>query len=158
MRRTIDEQRLVRLQQCQQLAYVLKQCQKGQKDRQHLEDFPLGFRSVKYFHWRRPPADDESAPDGLTSDPNCLREQHALWACRAVSLKCGTPLVELRDCFRQHDTASLLKSPGTAYEPNKKGVDTSLIECAAFQQAVGTCVAANAEALFERKEKWEKSN
>lgn len=198
--RTMDEQRLERLRQCQDLARILQSCRQNQNhQRPQLEDLPIGIRSVRYFRWRKSPEQLET--EGQTTshannannkqnsnhnhntDHSCIREEHALWACRGVALKCGQELVQLRDCFRQHTAPELLQATQTAYENGAKrtvtttastttatttsssssasspsGVthpDTSPpIPCASLQQTLGACVAKNATALAERQRQW----
>ena len=172
-RQTMDEQRLERLQQCQSLAAVLQACRDKQADRPQLEDFPMGIRSVRYFQWRRTPASSSSSTEEesqqqqtqQTVSPSippssCVREEHALWACRGVALKCGGELVQLRDCFREHSVDELLATDATAYEASTSSSDTKdvsgkTIPCANLQARLGHCVAQNVAALAERKKKWQ---
>jgi hypothetical protein len=159
---TIDEQRMERLSQCQVLAEILKACRSQQTDRLELEDVPMGIRSVRYFQWRdyqTPPATAKKAASSSTSPPppSCLREEHAMWACRAVALKCGSELVRLRDCFHEQASASAVLEPPrgrraampmTAYDSSSA---VASLPCGDFQSAVGECVRRNAEALAERQ-------
>lgn len=165
-RRTVDEQRVERLQQCRQLADVLRACREDRADRPQLEDFPMGIRSVRYFQWRRR-HDDDDDDDAVPADPACLREEHALWSCRAVALRCGGELVRLRDCFHEHHTVTDLLGAdvtGTAYQGTQSSGDDhdddakkkKNIPCADLQKAVGDCVARNAAALAERRAQREK--
>jgi hypothetical protein len=144
--------------------------------RLELEDVPAGIRMVKYFNWR-----DWQAPETATSDNNnndgnsnesntkskkggnnhCLREEHAVWACRGVALSCGAPLAQLKSCFDENGADAVLASTNqTAYEPeyeagnavaanNDHGDKTP---CQWQQQAMGDCVAAAAVQLQERHE------
>lgn len=160
-RHSMDNQRLHRLEQCKALAATLRACQRGDSDRPQLEDFSTGIRSVKFFSWRRDDPHnqthtDEDEATRLPADPGCLRETHALWACRSTALGCGSPLVQLRDCFREHTAAQLLTSPGTAYTDddghhNKKDAGKN-IPCSEYQRNVSECVARNAKALAQRQD------
>jgi hypothetical protein len=159
---TIDDQRMERLAQCQVLAEILKSCRSQQTDRLELEDVPMGIRSVRYFQWRdykTPAAAAKKAASSSTPPPppSCLREEHALWACRAVALKCGSELVRLRDCFHEQASASAVLEPPsgggaamplTAYDSSSAVV---ALPCGDFQSAMGDCVRRNAVALAERQ-------
>jgi hypothetical protein len=162
----MDEQRHERLAQCRSLELVLADCRARTPNRTQLEDVPAGIRMVRYFDWRDVP------------DPHCQREAHAVWACRAVALKCGKELIQVRDCFRNYGamssgssgdhinnnnkTAILNHRTGSAaYEPSDavavRGAadadatsDISMNPCAKVQQILGRCVSANAHALLER--------
>lgn len=135
----------------------------------------MGIRSVRYFQWRRDHDGDNnyatanaSTTAAAAADSSCIREEHALWACRGVALKCGSDLVRLRDCFRQHSAAELLSQTATAYETTTATATTttttsaqeeeceppSKVPCATLQQSLGACVAKNAKALAERKKQW----
>jgi hypothetical protein len=147
--------------------------------RLELEDVPAGIRMVKYFNWR-----DWQAPETVTADNNnndgssnksntkskkggnnhCLREEHAVWACRGVALSCGAPLAQLKSCFDETPggvDAVLASTNQTAYEPEYKAGNndnsdqtnkTSKTPCQWQQQALGDCVAAAAVQLQERQE------
>lgn len=182
-RQTLDEQRLERLQQCQSLAQVLHACRTKQSNRPQLEDFPMGIRSVRYFQWRHEPHDDDHDDDHYgektkqraAAETSCIREEHALWACRAVALKCGQQLVALRDCFGEHTADELLSQDKTAYDCRissgaggggngssdmgnvvRDSPTLPNVPCAAFQDALGVCVAKNVKALSERQKQWKK--
>jgi len=180
-REMIDAQRVERLRQCRSLQRVLRACRERVPDRPQLEDFPMGIRSVRYFQWRHGNEDSHTrmsssssttsatatAPTTTTtttttpSTNSCLREEHAVWACRGVALKCGGELVRLRDCFNEYSAEELLdpKNDATAYESNTTTttVDKRITPpCASMQQALGTCVTKNAAALAERRQQYKK--
>jgi hypothetical protein len=158
---SMDEQRVERLQQCRILEDVAAECRRKskkqrKKDRLHLEDLPAGIRMVRYFDWR----------NVHEYDTKCIREEHAVWACRAIALQCGSELVELRSCFNDLQTpledtpyvknyGAVLGCSHTAYETKEKEFkkkDASReIPCRAFQEQLGRCVAKNATALGERE-------
>jgi hypothetical protein len=160
----MDEQRHERLAQCRSLESVLADCRTAKSNRTQLEDVPAGIRMVRYFDWRDVP------------DPHCQREAHAVWACRAVALKCGKELIQIRDCFRNYGAMGGLsgdnnkttilnhRTGSAAYELSDAVVvqgaaaandadatsDISMNPCAKVQQILGRCVSANAHALLER--------
>jgi hypothetical protein len=134
--RVLDEQRIGRLAQCRQLEQVLAECREQRQPRSQLEDFPMGIRMVRYFHWRD--LQEENTP--------CLREEHAVWACRAVALQCGPDLVSLRDCFQRNGPDTILSQKnGTAYEG--KSSDST---CQELEATLGACVRRKAIALESR--------
>jgi hypothetical protein len=158
---TVDEQRIERLRACRSLEDILAQCHKSRSkskngsgdsnSRFHLEDVPAGIRMVRYFQWR----------DVHDFDRQCSRETHALWACRAGALQCGSELVQLRNCFLDRqapvsghvdatDYRAVLKCSATGYEAKARNDDKD-IPCRLFQEQVGQCVAKNARLLAERE-------
>ena len=138
----LDEQRIERLDQCRILDEILLECKRskasGQSTTLQLEDVPAGIRMVRYFDWRN------------LADKNCQREEHAVWACRAISLGCGADLVRLRTCFNElpHPT-SILENTETAYE--SKTSSKSDFPCRQYQEVVGRCVASNLHDLAQRR-------
>lgn len=153
-----DEQRMERLEQCRVLEHIMTECRKTKKksklegsDRVHLEDLPPGIRMVRYFDWR----------NVHDYDRKCSREAHAVWACRASALQCGSELVQVRNCFNDlqrplpdnpnvKNYGAVLGCSATAYETKKKNAEKE-IPCRAFQEQVGLCIAKNATALAERE-------
>lgn len=136
----MDNQRHERLEQCRVLESILADCKAGKPNRTQLEDVPPGIRMVRYFDWRNSP------------DPHCQREAHSVWACRAVSLKCGADLVEVRNCFHNgldSKQAILRHSDGAVYEPSMD-TDVTKRPCGEVQRKLGECVATNANALLLR--------
>ena len=125
-------------------------------DRLQLEDSSPGIRMVNYFKWRQ---ENEY-------HATCQREEHALWACRAVALQCGQELMQMRECFNElqgvgtdgqpGDVGAILKHKHTAYEKsnnsnnNKKSQATDDIPCRVWQEKVGECIATNSKALARR--------
>jgi hypothetical protein len=117
----MDNARIERLHQCRVLQETLAACRKNVKlkqvnaDRLQLEDSSPGIRMVNYFKWRQ--ENDYHA--------TCQREEHALWACRAVALQCGNDLMRMRECFNElqgvgldgkpDDVGAILKHKRTAY-------------------------------------------
>lgn len=72
--------------------------------------------------------EQKNPPSKTTAVLNCHREAHALWACRAKALKCGSELVTLNKCFKTDPTDS----------------------CREEQEIVGKCVIKNSSELEER--------
>lgn len=152
----MDAERIARLKHCRVLQDTLAACRKNAKlkqvenDRLHLEASPPGMRMVTFFRWRHV----------HDYDATCQREEHSLWACRAVALQCGQELFALRECFSDKqglcvsgepvDVGEILKHKRTAYESNKKIKPTDVIPCREFQEKVGTCIAENSKALARR--------
>lgn len=132
--RWTEDQRMERLQSCRQLDDLLKQCRQKDSDRKKLEDFPLGIRMLRYFDWRH------------KEEPNCVREEHALWACRAVALQCGADLVHLRNCFREKGDDDVLSETRTCYEKTCQDE----FSCMELQRKLGSCVLKNANSLARR--------
>lgn len=137
----MDQQRHERLAQCRVLESILADCKAKKTDRTQLEDVPPGIRMVRYYDWRNSP------------DPNCQREAHSVWACRAIALKCGGELVQVRNCFQNEldsKHAILEHANGAVYEPSSLDGDISNHPCGRIQRKLGECVAANAKALHAR--------
>jgi hypothetical protein len=168
-----DAQRLERLQQCRQIEQVLKECQQ-QSNSSHqkykhntIESIVPGIRMMKYFGWRGILQQQQQSEDGSTNDidsvvNSCAREQHALWACRAVSIGCGNDLSHLKICLdAENDDGSgdegndqkpipnVLRNPVTAYEP-KSQQDIDQATCGDFQARLGKCVGQGAQELYHR--------
>jgi hypothetical protein len=140
--RWTEDQRLDRLQSCRQLDDLLKTCRQKNSERNQLEDFPLGIRMLRYFDWRH------------KDEPNCVREEHALWACRAVALQCGANLVQLRSCFREKGDDAILSETRTSYERTSED-DFS---CMDLQRTLGSCVLKKANALARRMDERKHGN
>ena len=125
-----------------------------------LENTPGGIRMLRFFHWRELPAEFPHT--------NCRREEHAVWACRAVAVGCGQPLTQLRDCFDEQGPERILVS---RYTTKGKGANSQTsytdaplddkkktkIPCHDYQRAVGTCVASNLHDLQQRVERRNKA-
>jgi hypothetical protein len=58
---------------------------------------------LHYFQWRNL---DPPLPDRARG--TCAREEHALWACRAVATACGPDLVAVKRCFGARAPAEIL--------------------------------------------------
>jgi hypothetical protein len=147
----MDEERLDRLHQCRLLEDIYGECQRSNlefdPDRVHLEDIPIGIRQVRFFDWR----------DNHDFDRTCQREEHAIWACRAISLKCGTELADLKSCFdnlssrgglNTKNPSTVLSRTETAYA-NPNAPDD--LPCRSLQQKLGQCVSKNSKELLERQ-------
>jgi hypothetical protein len=158
-----DTQRLERLQHCRKLEGVLASCQqqqqqqKTQEDNQEngIESLSPGMRMMKYFGWRGILLKTEDATVKQHIQHACAREQHAVWACRAVSVGCGKELGSLKHCFDDEGAHRVLISPETAYEEKSSaagaGSSKLLIPCPALQREMGDCVIAGAHALYGRQ-------
>jgi hypothetical protein len=95
---------------------------------------------------------------------SCSREQHAVWACRAVATGCGKELASLKKCFEEdHHVYDILTVPHTGYENynnsssnnNNNNTKQPVIPCWKAQNILGSCVTANAKQLLERKQQRE---
>jgi hypothetical protein len=140
-----DDQRIERLQtHCHQLDELLKQCREtGKSSTEDVEGSGLPLRNIKFFDWR-----------GITKDhPEienaCAREEHLVWACRAVSIGCGRELGVLKTCFQAEGSHTILTAEETAYE--KGPLLKRNIPCRNLQEELGGCVASGAHELYERK-------
>jgi len=175
-----------------------------------IERTSQGIRSMKYFGWRgvlsskgssNPDSANETAAvrnDSSNDNVNdtdrknnntmirqlCSREQHAVWACRAVATSCGHDLSLLKTCFengggndnassddqrqpgtprRKFSTVDILTTPHTAYHLGGGGDSGSVnkkqnkmnIPCYDQQVQLGQCVTTQAQALLERKRRRE---
>lgn len=140
--RWTEDQRMERLQSCRQLDDLLKQCRQKDSERKTLEDFPLGIRMLRYFDWRH------------KEEPNCVREEHSLWACRAVALQCGADLVQLRNCFREQGDNDVLSETRTSYEKTRQDE----FACMELQRKLGSCVLKKANALVRRMDERKSEN
>lgn len=147
-----DEQRLGRLQQCQTLGTILKQCQAMHDGTQEqlkvptLDKASVGIRMLKYYDWRyRIPVNQEG----------CIPEKHSLWTCRAVALGCGAHLGKLKTCFDNQPLENILLQPKTTYESNDKqsALLDPTIPCADLQKALGECVNQKAQELERKRRK-----
>ena len=124
-----------------------------------LEDLPAGMRMVRYFNWRnhQPEDSSSSSSSGDTHGGSCLREEHAVWACRAVALQCGRELVGLRDCFRRVGPDRILSPDATTaykvddYERHNDNDDDD-DSCLVWQTQLGSCVQQSARALEQRRQ------
>ena len=138
-----DDQSLGRLQQCQQLADTLRACQERQTDQAPaLDEIGLGKRWMVYFGWRDMP---------IVNKKGCVPEQHALWGCRAVSLRCGAELQQMKSCFEEQGLEAILSQRKTAYASDKIEKVREKIPCYELQRVVGKCVAASAKEMEQRK-------
>jgi hypothetical protein len=171
-----DEQQMERLRTCLQLDEILKQCrskavEKKSTTRQDGEDHtpsdPIesispGLRTMKYYGWRGI-LKNESIDTTIQKDvqSSCSREQHAVWACRAVATGCGHELSTLKVCFENHDNEyNILTTPITGYEGGSINTSSKpsrpVVPCEDAQRSLGKCVTANAKLLLERKQAREK--
>ena len=168
-----------------------------------IESVSIGVRNMKYFGWRgilKPPTpstpkDDPSANGESSGDDNetnhdnnpdlsifhpkirssCAREEHAVWACRAISTGCGKDLAELKRCFDDVDQVDEVETSGGSRLPQHIRVLTSSytnyqgivekvdgasamkeqIPCHEIQRRLGSCVTENGKQLLERKQQRE---
>ena len=154
-----DKQRLERLQQCSKIQERLEACQKGQAEESNIdiEYIVPGLRMMKYFGWRgihKAPENSDELNQQISTvvSKTCAREQHALWACRAVAVGCGLELGNLKRCFDEEGPMSVLSNPQNQYEgkapKSRKGGE---IPCGGLQQQVGQCVNTGLRELDERE-------
>jgi hypothetical protein len=136
-----DDQRMQRLQQCRELEQVREDCRSGRYER-HVEDTSSGLRVTRYFRFKEP---DNPATKAL-----CQREEHAVWTCRAMALRCAIHVSKLRECFRdekEKGSSILAQVTHSSYEGGKQG------PCWELQEAMGVCINKNAEEFAQRLEK-----
>ena len=170
------------------------------KSEDAIESISIGLRNMKYFGWRgilktSAPTSSEKdtttenqesepskkmepvrdGPDLSVFHPNirssCAREEHAVWACRAIATGCGKDLSELKKCFDDVDNADSAQLPQhvrvlTAPYTNYQGIVESVagdraasmkrqIPCHEIQRKLGSCVTENGKQLLERKQQRE---
>ena len=167
-----DEQRLERLQQCRQLETVLEACRnrKGTAPKEgesQIERTIPGLRMIKYFGWRglTISKDEENNTTIRNTEAEqvlaatCAREQHALWACRAVSIGCGRKLGTLKDCFEGEGAVPILSHSQTNYEGQEAASQNSdmQIPCKQLQRDLGECVSQGAHELYQRERQRKKA-
>jgi len=158
---------------------------------------------MKYFGWRgilqstaslEEEMNNDSDSSGVQNDKpdlsvfhpkiksSCAREEHAVWACRAIATGCGKDLGELKKCFESiHDGSHenpersqqlpphvhVLTAPYTNYQGIVEKVGSSSntdaahkmkqqIPCHEIQQRLGSCVSENGRQLLERKQQRER--
>lgn len=158
MEEFMDEQRIERLAQCRALEQTYRDCLDNKNNNnRRLEDFPMGIRMVRYFDWRnldQPQQQQDGVEGGIRIRP-CVREEHAVWACRSVALQCGNRLAALKSCFDEAGPDVVLRqSTQTAYQSSTaNAAELQGIPCQTFQQKVGECVSKGTEALAARKKR-----
>jgi hypothetical protein len=168
-----DEQRLERLQQCRQLETVLEACRnrKGTAPKEgesQIERTVPGLRMMKYFGWRGLTINKDEENNTTTRNTEaeqvlaatCAREQHALWACRAVSIGCGQKLGVLKDCFEGEGAVPVLSHSQTNYEGQEAASQNSemQIPCKQLQRDLGECVSQGANELYQRQRQRQKAD
>lgn len=124
-----------------------------------IEHIVPGLRMMKYFGWRgihksAQNDDEDNAKIKNVLDQTCAREQHAMWACRAVAIGCGSELVQLKNCFNAEGAMPVLTQPQTLYEsPVGSGSKKKLkrIPCGAIQQEIGQCIHKGTKELVQRE-------
>lgn len=156
-----DDQRVERLHICRQLEKVLDSCRhQNDKNPMAIENLSPGLRVMKYFKWRGILKDLEEEQDNPETSSrfsqaiqnSCAREQHAVWACRAVATGCGQDLSALKSCFESEGAYTVLVHPSTKYD-NKIGDNTNnVVPCQEFQQNLGACVTKGAQDLLQRRQ------
>mmetsp|Transcript_15107 Transcript_15107/g.38064 ORF Transcript_15107/g.38064 Transcript_15107/m.38064 type:complete len:249 (+) Transcript_15107:180-926(+) len=159
-----------------------------------IESVSIGVRNMKYFGWRgilKPPSnqsanDEASDADGGKAKPtapdgpdlsvfhpqirsSCAREEHAVWACRAIATGCGKDLSELKKCFEEIDEQDanypphvrVLTSSYTNYQGIVEKIGSEAIKeqipCHEIQWRLGSCVTESGKQLLERKQQREKT-
>jgi hypothetical protein len=168
-----DEQRLERLQQCRQLEIVLEACRtrKGTAPKEgesQIERTVPGLRMMKYFGWRGITVNKDQDNNITTTNTQaeqvlaatCAREQHALWACRAVSIGCGRGLGTLKDCFEGEGAVPVLSHSQTNYEEQEASSQKAemQIPCKQLQRDLGECVGQGAHELYQRQRQRNKTD
>jgi hypothetical protein len=144
-----------------------------------LESISPGLRTMKYFGWRGilkskaapGQSSDEATAISITEEDDdddarimiqkivrqsCSREQHAVWACRAVATGCGKELASLKRCFEQQPHSyDVLAVPHTGYDTRWHDSPTHTIPCFQVQQLLGSCVTLSGQRLLRRKQQRE---
>ena len=114
------------------------------------------MRNIKYFDWRG------IAKKHPEIENLCSREEHLVWASRAVAIGCGRELGALKTCFENEGAYKVLMTPTTAYEEGQvqkqkqqqKSTNKQsrmVIPCHELQQKLGNCVSIGANELYERR-------
>ena len=163
-----DTQRVVRLRECQKIQQQVIECQRLEEEERtrQLEQDERAKRlqkesstSTSYWWRKRIVAQknsaqvavgsqrtktNESATNSLhetknSSSPDCSKiSLDDVWACRALSLKCGNELIELKDCGKRV-TAEINDSRSTKNHC-----------CTEEREILRLCVSRNAAALESR--------
>jgi hypothetical protein len=128
-----------------------------------IENTPAGIRMLHYFQWRNLEEED-GAPVLGDARRLCTREEHAVWACRAVATACGPDLVQVKRCFDdqgpsilQHaaayDKVSAVPSSSEGakvHEIASSKSTSSSPPCLDVQSSLGSCVARGIDGLNQR--------
>ena len=172
----MDQQRLERLKQCQQIDAVVKNClarrnelldnKTPTSEALDINACVPGTRMMRYFGWHEETPGNGASFSSLLSSggasqdmpssnpvkhesttiPSCAKETHALWACRSVCLGCAEHLRNVKECLDGLPN-QVVDIPETAYEPTSyKGV----IPCRESQEELGKCVIQQAKELQQR--------
>ena len=122
-------------------------CRKnGKSSSEKLEERGLALRNIKYFDWRG------IAKKHPEIENLCSREEHLVWASRAVAIGCGRELGALKTCFENEGAYKVLMTPTTAYEEGQVQ-KRMVIPCHERQQKLGNCVSIGANELYERRKR-----
>ena len=81
---------------------------------------------------------------------HCTRETHALYACKALALGCGSDLMNMKNCFVEQLGTT---NPSSIHYESKDGGESSSTKCHLEQRKVGDCIRKNMKELNERIEK-----
>ena len=87
---------------------------------------------------------------------HCTRETHALYACKALALGCGSDLMKMKNCFVEQ--LGTTNPSSIHYDSNDGGggessLSSSSTKCHLEQRKVGDCIRKNMNELNERLEK-----
>jgi hypothetical protein len=137
-----------------------------------IETTPAGIRMLHYFQWRNLEAEEGGASVLGDARRLCTREEHALWACRAVATACGPDLIQVKRCFDetgpsilQHAAAydKLSTVPSTSEQAKVResrsaawsassppGRVPMSSPCVDVQRSMGSCVARGIDGLNQR--------
>jgi hypothetical protein len=128
-----------------------------------IENTPAGIRMLHYFQWRN--LEEEDGASVLVDARRlCTREEHALWACRAVATACGPDLVQVKRCFDEtgpsilqqaaaYDKVSAVPSTSEEAKVRESASSTSSSSsppCVDVQRSMGSCVARGIDGLNQR--------
>jgi hypothetical protein len=132
---------------------------------------------MKYYGWRGILLDDntdseteQSKSSAATDDDSvvtmdrkneireriqstCSREEHSVWACRAVATGCGKELGALKACFDKEGPFDVLTAPLAGYELKQQDDQRKVVilPCHDLQAALGNCVNVNGQELYQRR-------
>jgi hypothetical protein len=129
-----------------------------------IENTPAGIRMLHYFQWRNLEAEEGGASVLGDARRLCTREEHALWACRAVATACGPDLIQVKRCFDETGPPILQQAaaydkvsavPSTSEEAKVRESASSISTsssppCVDVQRSMGSCVARGIDGLNQR--------
>jgi len=107
----------------------------------------VGIKIARFYNWHEGDDNDVKSTTGDSHNPantnHCIKETHAVWACRALALGCASDLVLLKECFEQQKQNNTVESVNNATDNNDN-------TCQRAQTRLSTCVNIQASALDQR--------